>query len=71
MDVCGFGCTGDDVAVHNGWFRCTPESRAMLVDERAKLAADELTAETERLGLYDDLYIRDKTESPAQSRRLT
>lgn len=35
---CQFGCTGDDMAVHYGWFRCTPQSRAMLVEERAQLA---------------------------------
>jgi hypothetical protein len=38
-------CTGDDVAVHNGWFRCTPESRAMLAQERKRLEAAELEAE--------------------------
>lgn len=35
---CGFGCTGDDVALHNGWFRCTPTSRVLLAMERRKLA---------------------------------
>jgi hypothetical protein len=33
-------CSGDDVAQH-GWFRCTPESRAMLAEERESLATDE------------------------------
>lgn len=39
---CKFGCVGDDVALHYGWFHCTPKSRALLAQERAKLAADEL-----------------------------
>lgn len=39
--VCRFGCSGDDVKVHYGWFRCTPESRAILVEQRKRLAADE------------------------------
>jgi hypothetical protein len=40
MSECGcrFGCTGDDVAVHHGWFRCTPQSRAMLAEERKTAA---------------------------------
>jgi hypothetical protein len=33
-------CTGGDVAVHYGWFRCTPESRLLLAEERAKLDAE-------------------------------
>jgi hypothetical protein len=35
---CEYGCSGDDEAIHNGWYRCTPESRAILAEERAKLA---------------------------------
>ncbi len=41
MDECELGCTGDDKAVHYGWFRCTRESRAILAEERKKLAAEE------------------------------
>ena len=37
-DVCQFGCTGDDVNTHFGWYRCSPESRALLAIERQQLA---------------------------------
>jgi hypothetical protein len=43
-DGCRFGCTGDDVTVHYGWFRCNPESRAMLADEHRQLAEAEEAA---------------------------
>ena len=34
-------CEPDEVTTHFGWFRCTPESRAMLAEERIALAIAE------------------------------
>jgi len=41
IDDAGCGCSGDDVALHHGWYRCTPESRALLAQERKRLEAEE------------------------------
>lgn len=61
MDVCGFGCTGDDVAVHNGWYRCTPESRKLLAIERQCLAD---TPPITRCPICEEWYHSGDTDCP-------
>ena len=34
-------CEPDEVTTHFGWFRCTPESRALLAEERIAIAEEE------------------------------